>query len=228
MLKHVEGRIIARVDLEQKNHWTFSNGTTIRLERGFDNFDRKYTEQVMGVVIDAENIPEDALILFHHNSLHPTYEIFNHSTLSGKEIASGVRLFSIMERDCFFWKMAGEETWHPTVGYETALRVFKPYEGILQNIDATLIKDTLYVTSGEYKGQVVKTLKGCDYQITFRNEKGVDENIIRFRPMGNEKEDREPEAIALLHEITKKVNNGQYYVGLTKSDCKPLKELINV
>ncbi len=221
-LKHTKGRIIVKVDLEQKNYTTFADGTTIRLERDFENLDRKYTQQVLGQVIDAESVPAGALILFHHNSLHETYEIFNHSALSGKETASKIKIFSIMERDCFFWKMPKEETWNPTKNYATALRIFEPYNGTIEGIKPKLIKDILYVTSGEFSGNVVKTIKASDYQITFRNEKGVDENIIRFRPTGIKEDEREPEAIAILDELTDKVDSGELFIGLTDKDCKAL------
>jgi len=96
-MKHVKGRVIVRVDPEQKNFWTFSNGTTIRLERDFDNLDRKYTAQTLGVVVDGENIPKDAFVLFHHNSLHDSYIVLNHSSLSGDDIATGIKIYSLME-----------------------------------------------------------------------------------------------------------------------------------
>jgi hypothetical protein len=224
-LKYVEDRIICKVDPEQKNNFTFSDGTTIRLERGFDNFDRKYTEQVMGLAVSAENIPTDAFVLFHHNSLHQSYEIFNHSKLSGEEVTSGIKFFSIMERDCFFWKLVGDKEWHPAGNYDKALRVFKPYSGVMQGIEPTLIPDTLYVLTGDFKGQVVRTVKASDYQITFRDpQTGRDEKIIRFRPNGCEKENREPEAIAILHEETEQVETGILLIGFSVSDCKPINE----
>ncbi len=228
-LKHVAGRIIVKVDIEQKNHYSFSDGTTIRLERNFDNFDKKYTSQVLGVVVDAEYIPKDALILFHHNSTHESYQIHNHSNLSGKEIASGIKIFSIMERDCFFWKMPNEEEWQPMKEYATALRVFIPYTGMLQGIEPKLIKDTLHITSGEYKGLCCMMAKAADYQITFRDpHTGKDKNIIRFRQHENEKEGREAEVVAILHDVTDKVNNGEYWVGLSVPDAKPIGgEVIN-
>jgi hypothetical protein len=225
-MKHVKGRVIVRVDTEQKNFWTFANGMTIRLERDFDNLDRKYTQQVMGVCVDGENIPTNALILFHHNSLHETYQVLNHSSLSGDDIAGGIKIFSIMERDVFFWKMPNDETWNPTPSFATALRVFKPYEGIMVGIEPKIIKDVLFVTSGELKGKVVKTLKSCDYQITFRNEMGVDEQMIRFRPNGDE--EREPEAIAIMNDLTKQVKNGKLLVGISVKDAKPLNEIVSV
>ena len=105
-----------------------------------------------------------------------------------------------------------------------ALRVFEPYNGSLQGIKPKQLTDTLYVTSGKYKGLVVKTERACDYQITFRNEKGVDENIIRFRPDGIEEDSREPEAIAIMNELTEKLINGDLLIGLTQSDCKSINE----
>lgn len=222
MVKHVPGRVVVKVDVDGKNWFSFSDGTVIRLERGFDNLDRRYTEQVLGVVVDGEHIPADALILFHHNSLHATYEVHNHSTLSGEELSSGIKIYSILERDCFFWKMSGEQEWNPTKGFEKALRVFKPYEGPIHGIEPTLIKDTLYVLTGEFLGQIVQTVKAADYEITFRNEKGVDEKIIRFRPNGIEEDQREPEAICLMLELTKELNEGKLLVGFTPSDAKKL------
>ncbi len=223
MIKHVQGRIIVKVDLEQKNHFTFEDGTTIRLERDYENLDRKYTQQVLGVVIDAENIPKEALVLFHHNSVHETYEVLNHSNLSGEEIASGIRIYSIMERDCFFWKMIEDNEWKPTKGFDTALRIFQPYTGILLGIEPKKIKDTLYITSGKYKGLCCRTVDHADYMMTFRDpQNGKDKNIIRLRPDGDE--DREPEVIAIDHLITEKINNGEILIGLSPSDCKTLKE----
>jgi hypothetical protein len=228
MLKYVDGRIITKVDITQKNGYTFEDGTVIELVRNVDNFDRKYTQQVLGVVMSAENIPKDALVLFHHNSVHETYEVLNHSQLSGSEIASGIKIYSIMERDCFFWKMPNEDEWHPTQHYETALRVFQPYNGLLNGIEPKLIKNCLYVTSGEMKGQIVQTVEAADYCITFRDPTtGRDKEIIRFRPFGIEEEQREPEAVAILSELTKKAKQGKLLIGLTKSDAKPLKEMIH-
>ena len=223
MLKHVEGRIIVKVDIEQKNNWTFSDGTTIRLERNFDNLDKKYTSQVLGEVIDADSIPAGALLLFHHNSVHETYEIHNHSQLSGSDIATGIKIYSIVERDCFFWKMPNENTWHPTKGYATALRVFKPYKGVLENIAPKQIKDHLYVTSGELEGKIVTTLKSCDYMITFRDvTTGQDKQIIRFRPFGIESDSREEEAICIRTDLTEQLYEGKLLIGLTPNDAKQL------
>lgn len=219
-LKHVAGRVIVKVDREQKNFYTFSDGTTIRLERDYNNLDRSYTQQIFGVVIDAENIPRDALVLFHFNSLHDSYRVFNHSVLSGEEIASGIEVISILERDCFLWKMAGETEWNPCKNYAIAERVFEPYTGIL-HVEPKKLKDVLYVKTGELKGKIVKTLKACDAALVFRNEKGVDETIIRFRPFGSVEDEREEEAIAIMEELTDRYYNGELLTGITTSDAKP-------
>ncbi len=130
-----------------------------------------------------------------------------------------------MERDIFFWKMPDGSTWNATKEYATALRVFKPYTGILDGIEPTLIKDTLYCTSGNYKGVVVKTIEASDYCITFRDPTtGKDKSIIRFRPDGILSEQREAEAIAVMNNLTDGVNDGSILVGLTISDCKSLNE----
>lgn len=221
-LKHTQGRIIAKVNLEQKNNHTFADGTTIRLERQYNNFDRKHTEQVLGEVISAEDVPMGAFILFNHNSLHAVNQVFNHSNLSGEEAASEVKIFAIPEMECYLWKMPEEKTWHPIKPYETALRIFEPYTGVLEGIEPKKLKDTLFVTSGELKGKVVKTLKACDYCVIFRNEKGVEETIIRFRPFGDTLTNREEEAIAILNEETEKVLNGELLVGIEISDAKPI------
>ena len=228
MIKHSEGRIVIKANKEQKNNYTFSNGTVIRLERKYNNLDYSYTQQTLAEVVSAEGVPEGALILFHFNALHDTYKINNHSKLSGEEIAQGIELYSLKEEECYLWKMPGEKEWQPMKNYDIALRAFKPYTGIVPGIEPALIKDTLYVLTGELRGKVVRTLKACDPEIKFRNESGVDETIIRFRPFGNEKEKREPEAIAIDDAATKLVKNGNYLIGLTPTDAKPINESVPI
>jgi hypothetical protein len=225
-LKHVDGRVIVQADKEQKNNFTFSNGFVIRIERDYNNLDRSYTQQTFGVVISSEDIPTDALILFHFNALNETNKINNHSGLSGKQIATGIEVYSIPVNQCYLWKMAGEEKWNPCGDYEIAERVFIPYKGILHGIEPKKLKDTLFVKTGQYKGLVVKTDISCDAVIHFRNEKGVDESLIRFRPNGSKEEKREPEALAILNDITDKVKSGEYLVGIEIKDAKPINELV--
>ncbi len=224
-IKHVEGRVIIEAQKEQKNYYTLSNGLTIRMERDYNNLDRSYTQQTLGMIISAENIPKGALVLFHFNALVEVNKVYNHSLLSGEEIASGIEYYSVPEGQCYLWKMPGEKDWNPCDFFEIAERVFVPYSGMIQGVEPTKMKDVLYVRSGKYQGNAVKTLDHCDAIIHFRNEEGVDESVIRFRPEEVQSEKREAEAIAILPEVTKKIKNGEYLLGITPSDAKPLKEL---
>lgn len=226
MLKHIEGKIIVQVDLESKNWHTFSHGAKIRLERQFNNLNRRETEPVNAIVISGENIPSGSEILIHPNAPSETNKIHNYQQLSGKETGSDIKYYSIPEDQCFIWKDESGE-WKPIPPYETALRVFKPYAGMLEGIEPTKLKDVLYVTSGELSRKCVATIQACDYQIVFQDTNGKEGNIIRFRPFGDEKTGREEEAIAILHYETEMVQIGEYLVGITVSDAKPINKLIH-
>lgn len=220
-IKHSHGRIIVKVWMEEKNFHAFENGPTIRIERKYDNFNRRHTEPVQGEVVSAEHIPAGASIVFHHNSLHDTNKIFNYKSLSGNDVASDVRYFSIPELEAYLWKI-DKEDWQPVKGFATALRVFEPYTGILQGIPPKVIKDTLYITSGLLTGKVVMTEKSCDYCVIFQ-DKGRERNIIRIRH--DDDADIEREEVCLIHDdMTKRVFNGELWIGLTLSDAKPVHE----
>ncbi len=224
-LAHIEGRIIVKVWLQEKNHHTFSHGLTIRLERQYNNFNRRETEPIQGIVVSGESIPEGAIILFHHNATHANHEIFNVGNLNGEEIASQVKYFSILEKECYAWKMPDGE-WQPTKGFAFAYRIFKPYIGSIQGIEPTLIKDSLWMRTGQYKNMAVRTVKAADYEIIFREpETGREARIIRCRPDGDEADKREEEVIAIDHRMTKQILKGELLIGLSKSDCKQINEI---
>jgi hypothetical protein len=220
-LKHTHGRVVVSVALEFKNSHKFEDGTTIRLERQFNEFNKRITEPVNAIVVSADNIPVGAEILIAHNCTHDVNKVFDYENLSGELLATDTKYFSIPESDCFLWRMGGDK-WQPIGIYETALRVFKPYEGPLEGVEPELIKNALFVTSGDYEGLVVRTLVACDYEIIFQNEHGREERIIRFRPDGDEEAQREPEAICVDHGLTEKVVEGELLVGLSIKDCKQL------
>lgn len=225
MMEAVNNRVICLVDLEQKNYHSFSNGVIIRHERGWNNFDQKHTQQVLGIVISADNIPEGALVLFHHNGTHDVNRLFDHGKLSGTDIAKGEVIYSIPENECFLWKKDGD--WMPTKGFVIAERVFEPYKGIIENIPPRKLKNVLYIRTGEFSGKVVHTLVACDYEIIFRSpEKGIEERIIRCRHFEDEENERE-EIVAIDHRLTEMVLKGELLIGLSESTAKPLNELIN-
>lgn len=218
-LKAPENRVIIKVDLESKNSHTFKDGTKIKLERQYDNFNMRYVKPVNAEVVSAKDIPEGAEILIHHNATHDTYKIFNYLRPT-EEASSDMQYFSIPIEECFMWRTKKGSTWNALNNFITGLRVFEPYKGILEGIDATLIKNKIYVTSGELSGNVVGTVISSDYEIIYQDDDGTEGKIIRLRyyPEGNDRN----EVISIEHEMTNKVKNGELLVGYNVSDAKKL------
>lgn len=225
MIKATDKRIVLSCDIEGKNSHRFDNGMVIQYVRQVNNLHRMQTEPVNCIVVDGDGIKDGAQIIVHPNALIDTNRLYNYRGLSGSDIASNIRYFSIPEEQAFAWHNG--ERWMPLPNFEFGLRIFTPYTGILQGIEPTKIKECLYVTTGSLAGNVVHTLKAADYQLIFQEIDGREGNLIRFRHSDDLNFDRE-EAICINHELTEKVKKGLIYVGLTKSDCKPLNEMINV
>lgn len=218
-LKCVKDRVIVSLDMEYKNSWKFEDGTKIRLERKYDCFNMRHVNPVNASVISAEGIPMGAEILIHHNSCHDTYRIFNFKQSSD---IGDVRYFSVPVGECYAWYDNANKKWMPLDGFDFALRVFKPYKGIIAGIEPEVIKNVLYLTTGIYAGNVMQTLRHCDYQVIFQNIDGKEGNLIRVRTKENKLEQRESEILFIHHEYTQKVLDGKLSIGLTKSDAKPL------
>lgn len=221
-MKAAKGRLLIKCDRDFKNNHTFEGGLTIRLERNVNNLNHRETMPVQGELLaDYFDVPKGSTIIFHHNSIHPSNEIYNHSELSGEEIASNIGLYSIPESECYLWKTKDMEEWQPIKGYAIGLRVFEPYKGILQGIPHTKIPNTLYVKSGIYKGKIVRTVKAADYEIVFRNDNGQEQRLIRFRTYYPDFNERE-EVLFVEEKLTKDLINGELFVGLTDVDCQKL------
>lgn len=218
-LVHIQDRIVVKVDMLSKNYHLFEDGTKFRIERQFNQFNRRIAQPVNCIVISGEGIPKNAEILVSHNALHESNRINDYKNNFESEESDRVRYFSIPDYECFAWREGGGE-WNPIPPFEFALMVFKPYEGVLEGIEPTEIKDTLYVTSGDLKGNVVKTLKGCAYVVIYQDTNGRENYLLRFRPHGCEKTKREEEAIAILHNETELVNSGKLFVGYDTKNCK--------
>lgn len=219
-LTHVEGRIIISLDTERKNQHAFEDGTVIRIERKYNNFNRRETEPINAVVVSAEHIPEGSEILIHHNANHEANLINNYQSLSGKVEADSVKYYSISETEAFVY-YDGKE-WQPLPGYDFALRVFRPYLGTLQGIEPELIKNTIYMTTGEYKGLICHTVFAVDYEIIFQDFNNRENRVIRVRTNGDPKTKREEEIVCINHGLTKEYNEGKLWIGLSKSDAKPI------
>jgi hypothetical protein len=219
-LKAPANRVIIKVDLESKNSHTFKDGTKIKLERVYDNFNMRYVKPVNAEVVNAKDIPTGSEILIHHNATHDTYKIFNYQRPTA-EASSNMQYFSIPIEECFMWRDKKGSTWNPLNNFITGLRIFEPYTGFLEGIDPILVKNKIYVTSGELEGNVVGTVISSDYEIIYQDDDGTEGKIIRLRyyPEGNDRN----EVISIEHEMTNKVKNGDLLVGYNVSDAKKLK-----
>ena len=219
-LKHVDGKIVVKVDMLSKNSYRFSDGTEIRVERQFNEFNRRIAQPTNAVVISGEGIPKGSKILIYHNALHETNRINDYKNSYESEDSHQIRYFSIPEYECYAW-MDDNKIYHPTKGFQFGLRVYKPYDGIMVGIEPTVIKDVVFVTTGSLSGNVCHCLKSSDYQIIFQDEDTGKENyLIRFRHSDNEEIERE-ELIAVNHELTEKVLNQELLIGYTASTAKP-------
>jgi hypothetical protein len=218
-LKAPSNRVIIKVDLESKNSHTFKNGTKIKLERVYDNFNMRYVKPVNAEVVDAAEIPAGAEILIHHNATHDTYKIFNYQRPTA-EASSDMQYFSIPIEECFMWRTEKGSTWNALNNFITGLRIFEPYTGFLEGIEPKLVKNKIYVTSGDLAGNVVGTVISSDYEIIYQNDDGTEGKIIRLRyyPEGNDRN----EVISVEHELTEKVVNGDLLIGYNISDAKKL------
>ena len=221
-LEAPSNRVIIKVDLESKNSHTFKDGTKIKLERVYDNFNMRYVKPVNAEVVDAKDIPTGAEILIHHNATHDTYKIFNYQRPT-TEASSDIQYFSIPIEECFMWREGKGSIWNALNNFVTALRIFKPYKGMLQGIEPEVMNNKLYITSGELKGRAVNTVISSDYEIIYQNDDGTEGRIIRLRyyPDGNDRN----EIIAVNDYMTELVENGDLLVGYGKSDAKQLKEV---
>lgn len=218
-LKWVQGKVVISVDLESKNSHTFEDGTKIRLERQWNNLNKRETHPVNATVISGEGIKPNSEILIHPNMTHETYRISDYLPLSGKVESSDIKYYSIPEEQCYAW-LDGNE-WKPLKNFDFGLRVFIPYSGAIQGIEPSLIKDVLYVTTGELKGKVVHTLKACDYEVIFQGTNGQEDRLIRFRHFPGQDHERE-EVIAIDDYMTDKVNNKEFLVGLSPTKAKTI------
>jgi hypothetical protein len=214
-INHVPGRVVISIDLEGKNSHTFANGEKIYIGRQFNNLNRRETEPVNAFILSAENIPQGAQVLIHPNSIHDSNKLFNFN-----EDFTDVKYYSIPQENCYLWKEEGGE-WQPFKNYATALRVFEEYKGALEGIENKKLKNVLYITSGELKGKVVRTLHASDYEIIFMGDNGAEERVIRCRHFEDEFSERE-EIVGIDLSLTKKVLDMELMIGLSYSDAKYL------
>jgi hypothetical protein len=203
-------KIIVEVDLESKNSHTFQDGTKIRLERGYDNFNGRYTNPVNGVLVDGMGLKPSTPVVMHHNSVHDTNKLF---AIRNKPLCA---TYSVSVEECYLYF---EDKWKPFPQFSIALRLFEPYKGPIQGIQPTLIKNKLYITHGDYAGNVMAVLKSSDYEVIFQDQDGRENRVIRVRNSGERNE-----MIAIDHDATKKVMEYKLLVGLASNSAKLIYE----
>lgn len=218
-LKHVHGRVVAMINMEVKNTHKFANGTQIRRERKYNNLNFREVNPVNAIVVSAEHIKEGSEILVDYAAVHDSNKVFDYNTGS-----PDVFVYSFREDDCYAYRDE-RNRWQPTETSEFGLRVYKPYEGVIEGITPALIKDVLYVTTGMLKGRVARTLKACDYQIVFQEDDGKEGNIIRFRHSNDSNFERE-EVIGIADDLTELVNSDKLLIGLSANKAKPISNII--
>lgn len=221
-LVHVSGRIVVKVDMEFKNSHKFSDGTVIRLEREFNNFNRRHTQPVNCIVISGEDIPKDSEILVSHNALTESYRINDYKNSFEGEETDRIRYYSIPLHECFAWKDE-DGNMRPMKDFQFGLRVYKPYEGKIVGIEPTKIENVIFVTTGKLKGSICHCLKSSDYSIIYQGDDGTEKELIRFRHSDDEEIERE-ELVCIDHGLTDKLENEELLIGLSQTTAKPLNE----
>jgi len=220
MLEAVYDRVICSVDMNYKNRHRFENGFEIGLRRDVDEFDRRITQPVNGIVMACDKIPVGAEVLLNHNATHDTHKLFGYKGIDGSAIASDTQYFSIPPHDVYGWRI-GADKWKPLFPYEFGLRIFKPYGGAIKSIPPTLIAQKLFITTGAFEGKVVMTRPNSDYEIIFNNENGQEEKLIRVRHFG-EIEDFRQQILSIDKYSTEQVLNGNLLVGYNVNDAKKI------
>ena len=76
-------RVIMAVDLWYKNRVALGDsGVVLERPREYDEFNRRLTQPIQGVIINGKNLPSGAEILVHHNSFDETNKLFKGFKLS--------------------------------------------------------------------------------------------------------------------------------------------------
>lgn len=206
-------KIIVEVDLESKNSHTFQDGTKIRLERGYDNFNGRYTNPVNGVLVDGMGLKPGTPVIMHHNTIHDTNKVFS---VRNKPLCG---TYSVPIDECYLYF---EDKWKPFPHFSTALRLFVPYKGAIHGVPPSVIKNKLYITDGEYSGSVMAVLKSSDYEVIFQDQDGKEKRIIRVRSSGER-----DEMVAIDHDLTNKIGKCEVLIGLSPSEAKIIYEYGN-
>lgn len=213
-IKATSRNVVVEVEMDNKEKYTFSNGTTIRIQKGF-GYDLRKEWPTFGKIIDGGGLPKDALVLIHHNSTHESFKIPNIFDDEGNRINN---LYSISS-DMVFCFREENKSWQPTTDFLITLRMYREYKGILLDIKPTKIPQMLYVVSGildgkDLSGKVIITSKYADYEVIFF-EDGREQSLIRTRVR---------EVMGVSNELTNEVHSGKVLIGNNLENAKIYKQ----
>ena len=218
-LKNIKDKVIVSIDTELKYSYKLTENVTIQLERNVENLNKRETQAVNAVIVASDIIPIGSEVLVHHNSCHDVNRLFDYESLSGESVASSIKYYSISEGDCYLYRESKDQEFKPCKNIATALRIYKPYEGDLQGILPTLVKNKLFITSGEFKNKVCDVLTASLYEIVFQGDDGREKRIGRIRHFQDEVGHEREEIIAVNNYETNKVLKGQLFIGLNINDA---------
>ena len=214
-----KGNVIVKVDLELKNSYMLSPNNKIILRRdvGEENLNRRLSQPVQGIVIDAEKIPKNCVVLIHHNATHASYEIMDVPNEPHTKIFSiPVGLIFCHSTDLFNWTACEN--------FLITLRIFKPYKGALSGVTSSLIPHRLYIVSGlsedgeDLSGKVCIVTKNSDYQIVYQGNNGREAYVLRTRSR---------EILAIDPKTLHEAQTGGYLLGYSYKDAQTLEGIKN-
>lgn len=224
MLRHAPHKVLIEVDITQRNSYRFANGTELVMFPKTDQFDKRFWAATSGIVVSADDMPAGSEVLIEHNSCEPTNAVVEYENAN-----PNIKLFSVPEMEVYAWRSPHYNEWVATKYYAIGLHVYKPYKGILQNIKAEVIKNTLLILSGELKDKVVHILKNGEYTIVYQDRNGKpNELLVTFNAPPEEQGDiiidAKQEVIAIDHSLTERWLNGELLAGLTHENAKSIKQ----
>lgn len=211
-------RVLIAVDLKYKNRVALGDsGIVLERERNFNDLNHRVTQPSQGFVINSDYLPIGAEILVSHNSFHETNKLF---TFDNEIELPNIGIFSVPKTECYVYRVGNGE-WNACEGFLLGLKVFEPYNGIIEGIEPKEIKRLFFVTSKGYlQNKVVDTVNAAILPI-IANDENYNEIIInRIRHYPSETDNVREEVLTINNEKTKQVLKGKLLIGNNSKDCK--------
>jgi hypothetical protein len=211
-------RVLIAVDLKYKDRVLLGeSGVVLERPRDYDNLNHRETKISQGWVVNSDYLPIGSEVLVSHNSFHDTNRLFG-LDIEIELLNIGVYAVPKMETYCYKY---GSKKWNACEGFLLGMKLFEPYNGIIEGIEPKEIKRTLFVTSDcKLKHKVVDTVNAAVLPIVFNDEDFNEIIINRIRHFPNESDNVREEVLCINQEKTKKVLKGELLIGNNKSDCK--------